>query len=173
MSISTVCCSITLRQGRPFPRRPKSHGPNSVERAKIELTEFTLASVHLPGATKRLTRDDTERILLPVFEEKCDGPLHVALNPKSKGALGPRIDHVLLIGGPTKMHAMRKYLRKALAREGVRQAVVDTISLDPSAPGEVDPMNCVSEGAAALAHMGATAAQKAGTAGRHPGPPGF
>lgn len=130
----------------------------NVERAKIELKDFTETGVQVPGGrTVRLTRDEVKQILTPALEKECDGALRVALHPEDQPPLGPLVDRVLLIGGPTKMHCIREYLVDRLTEHGVREDVLNRISLDPNAAGDVDPMNCVSEGAAAIASMAGTA----------------
>lgn len=110
------------------------------EKAKIELSNVTTTTINLPFITAKgtepvhlemeLTRSKLEELIDSVLE-KLGKPIIKALEDAS---LKPgEVDKVILVGGPTRMPIVRKKFKDVLGRE---------------AEGGVDPMECVSIGAA-------------------------
>ena len=112
----------------------------AVEKSKIELSTTLTTDINLPfisadssgpkHLTKNFTRAKLEEIVRPIVE-KCKGPLQQAIKDAK---LTPKdIDQIILVGGPTRMPIVRKF-------------VEDFIGKEPE--HGVDPMECVSLGAA-------------------------
>jgi molecular chaperone DnaK len=77
-----------------------------------------------------LTRAEMERVVRPVIE-RCRGPVTQALG--DAGMTPQRIDRIVLVGGPTRMPAVRTFFEELFGRK---------------AEMGVDPMECVAAGAA-------------------------
>ncbi|RCK77978.1 MAG: Chaperone protein DnaK [Candidatus Ozemobacter sibiricus] len=112
----------------------------AVEKAKIELSTTPSTEINLPFITAThegpkhlimsLTRARLEEIVDPIIR-RCRLPIENALRDAK---LEPsQIDHIVMVGGPTRMPVVQKLLR-------------DFFGKDPERG--VDPMECVAMGAA-------------------------
>jgi molecular chaperone DnaK len=113
----------------------------AAEKAKIELSTTLTTDINLPFITgdpqsgpKHLAltfrRAKLEELVMPIIE-KCRGPLEQALSDAKLGAAG--ITKIILVGGPTRMPAMQKFLEDYIGKKVERG---------------IDPMECVAMGAA-------------------------
>ncbi|MFH1199578.1 MAG: molecular chaperone DnaK [Candidatus Micrarchaeota archaeon] len=112
----------------------------AAEKAKIELSTLMATEINLPfiasvsGKPKHLqmalTRAKLEDIIAPIVR-RCENPLKRALADAKVGPAG--IDKVILVGGPTRMPIIQKFIEERLGKK---------------AEGGVDPMECVAMGAA-------------------------
>ena len=110
------------------------------EKAKIELSTVMETDINLPFITatdkgpihlnRKFKRSDLERIVEPIVK-KCKKPMEQAV--KDAGLTMSGIDKIILVGGPTRMPIVRKF-------------VEDETGKKPE--GGVDPMECVAQGAA-------------------------
>ncbi|MDD5112167.1 MAG: molecular chaperone DnaK [Candidatus Altiarchaeota archaeon] len=112
----------------------------AAEKAKIELSTVLETDINLPYVTAdpsgpkhlamKLSRSKLEQIISPILE-RCKHPLEQAI---TDGKLSKSdITRIILVGGPTRMPAVQKYVEDALSRK---------------AEHGVDPMECVALGAA-------------------------
>jgi molecular chaperone DnaK len=110
------------------------------EKAKIELSTVLTTDINLPfisadsaGAkhlTMTLTRAKLEDLVRPTID-RCRTPVQRALQDAK---LTPKdVDKIILVGGPTRMPIVRKFIEDQMAKESERG---------------VDPMECVAMGAA-------------------------
>jgi molecular chaperone DnaK len=110
------------------------------EKAKIELSSTLETEINLPylsadasgpkHMTMKLTRTKLEDLVRPTVE-RCRKPMLQALED---GKLTPdKIDKVILVGGPTRMPIVQKFVDEIVGKKIV---------------GGVDPMECVAMGAA-------------------------
>jgi molecular chaperone DnaK len=110
------------------------------EKAKIELSSTLETEINLPylsadasgpkHLTMKLTRTKLEDLVRPTVE-RCRKPMLQALED---GKLTPdKIDKVILVGGPTRMPIVQKFVDEVVGKKIV---------------GGVDPMECVAMGAA-------------------------
>ena len=115
----------------------------AAEKAKIELSTVLTTEINLPfisadasgpkHLTMTLTRAKLEELVRPTIE-RCRGPLERALQDAK---LTPKsVDKIILVGGPTRMPIVRKFLEDYMGKEAERG---------------VDPMECVAMGAAVQA----------------------
>ncbi len=112
----------------------------ATEKAKIELSTVLSTSINLPFITAdqagpkhlqlELTRAKLEELVKPIIE-KCKKPIEQAL--KDAKLTKSNIDKVILVGGPTRMPAVQKFLEGEVGNKIARG---------------VDPMECVAIGAA-------------------------
>ncbi len=112
----------------------------AVEKSKIELSTTLATDINLPfisadasgpkHLTKNFTRAKLEELVRPIVE-KCKGSLQQAI--KDAKLTSKDIDRVILVGGPTRMPIVRKFVEDFVGKE--------------SELG-VDPMECVAIGAA-------------------------
>jgi len=110
------------------------------EKAKIELSSTLETTINLPFLTqkgdkplhleKRLTRAKLEELVEPVLA-RLEGPIKQAF--KDGGWNYSDVNHVILVGGPTRMPVVRGRFERILGRPAERG---------------VDPMQCVALGAA-------------------------
>ncbi len=110
------------------------------EKAKIELTSATETTINLPFIAqksgqpvhleKKVTRAKLEQLIEPVLN-RLDAPIRQAF--KDAGWQYRDVNHVILVGGPTRMPAVQARFEKILGRPTERT---------------VDPMQCVALGAA-------------------------
>jgi len=110
------------------------------EKAKIELSSTLETTINLPFLTqkgdkplhleKRLTRAKLEELIEPVLA-RLEGPIKQAF--KDGGWKYSDVNHVILVGGPTRMPVVRGRFERVLGRPAERG---------------VDPMQCVALGAA-------------------------
>jgi molecular chaperone DnaK len=113
------------------------------EKAKIELSTTMSTEVNLPfiaaGAdgpkhlTFTLNRAKLEELVEPVVN-RCREPVNRAM--KDAGLTADRIDAVILVGGPTRMPVIQRFLETIVGKKIQRG---------------VDPMECVAMGAAVQA----------------------
>lgn len=112
----------------------------AAEKAKIELSTMLETDINLPFITSdktgpkhlqmKLTRAKLEQLVEPILE-RCKGPIERALNDAK---LKPSdIDKIILVGGPTRMPCVRKFVEDYIGKKAERG---------------VDPMECVAQGAA-------------------------
>ena len=112
----------------------------AVEIAKIELSSVLQTTINLPYITAdqtgpkhldmTITRAKLEELIKDVLE-RCRGPLRQAIQDAKLDKSG--IDKIVLVGGPTRMPAVRKFVSDFMGKEAERG---------------VDPMECVAIGAA-------------------------
>jgi molecular chaperone DnaK len=91
----------------------------AAEKAKIELSQTTEASVNLPFITataqgplhleEKLTRGEFERMTEDLLD-RCKGPFEMAV--KDAGIDVSKVDHVILVGGSTRMPMIQDLVRK-------------------------------------------------------------
>ncbi len=112
----------------------------AAEKAKIELSSVLDTEINLPylsadasgprHLTMKITRAKLEELVRPVVE-RCRQPLDRAIQDAKIPSSG--VDKVILVGGPTRMPIVQKFVEDALGPKIVRG---------------VDPMECVAMGAA-------------------------
>nr|MDO8134103.1 Hsp70 family protein [Candidatus Njordarchaeum guaymaensis] len=110
------------------------------EKAKIELSTTLTSDVNLPFIASdasgpkhlnmSLTRAKLEELVTPTIE-RCRGPMNRALADAKISVQD--IDKIILVGGPTRMPIVRKFIEDYMGK---------------SAERGVDPMECVAAGAA-------------------------
>src|SRR5438093_74960 len=113
---------------------------DAAEKAKIELSSTMETTLNLPFIAqkggqplhleKKLTRSKLEQLVEPVLE-RVEGPIRQAF--KDAKWQFSDVNHVILVGGPTRMPVVRERFEKILGRPAERG---------------VDPMQCVALGAA-------------------------
>ncbi len=117
----------------------------AAEKAKIELSSTVSTDINLPfitadatgpkHLTMSLTRAKLEDLVNPIID-KCRHPMEQALNDAK---LSPKeIDRVIMVGGPTRMPIMQKFVEDYVGKKIERG---------------VDPMECVALGAAIQASI--------------------
>ncbi|MBN2457577.1 Hsp70 family protein, partial [Candidatus Woesearchaeota archaeon] len=112
----------------------------AAEKAKIELSTVLDTEINLPFITAtdkgplhfnmKLKRAMLEKIVEDIVE-KCDKPMRQAI--KDAGLTKSDIDKIILVGGPTRMPIVKKFVEDFI---------------DKKAERGVDPMECVAQGAA-------------------------
>ncbi len=110
------------------------------EKAKIELSTTMSTELNLPfisadatgpkHLSQTITRATLEELINPVVE-RCKAPVQNAL--KDAQLTQDQIDNVILVGGPTRMPLVQKFIEKVVGKKIQRG---------------VDPMECVAMGAA-------------------------
>jgi len=113
----------------------------AAEKAKIELSSVLSTSINLPFITAdqsgpkhlqlELTRAKLEELVKPIVE-RCRKPIEQAL--KDAKLSKSDIDKVILVGGPTRMPIVQKFLEAEVGGNKIARGV--------------DPMECVAIGAA-------------------------
>lgn len=127
---------INLRNDQTAMQRLRE----AAETAKIELSTSLTANINLPFIASdasgpknlniNLTRAKLEELVTPIIE-RCRGPMQQAL---ADAKLTPKdIDKIILVGGPTRMPIVRKFVEDFMGKPAERG---------------VDPMECVAMGAA-------------------------
>jgi len=121
-----------------------------VEKGKIELSNVLETDVNLPFITAdasgpkhlnmKLTRAKLEAIVGPIIE-RCKGPVERALtdaknNPKHGWSSSADVTKIILVGGPTRMPIVQKFVEDFVGKKVERG---------------IDPMECVALGAAVQA----------------------
>ncbi|MFE7358366.1 molecular chaperone DnaK [Streptomyces sp. NPDC057543] len=96
----------------------------AAEKAKIELSSATETTINLPYITasaegplhleEKLTRAQFEQLTAPLLE-RCKGPFHNAI--KDAGIKVSDIDHVILVGGSTRMPAVTELVRELTGKD--------------------------------------------------------
>ncbi len=112
----------------------------AAERAKIELSTTTETDINLPFLTQKddnpihlqmkINRAKLEELIEPIIK-RCKHPMEQAL--KDAKLKPSDIDKIILVGGPTRMPIVRKFVEDAIGKKAERG---------------VDPMECVAQGAA-------------------------
>ncbi|HZX11981.1 MAG TPA: molecular chaperone DnaK [Candidatus Nanoarchaeia archaeon] len=111
----------------------------AAERAKIELSTMQETEINLPfisgskNLRMKLTRAELERIVDPIVQ-RCKKPVLQAL--KDAKMESADIHKVILVGGPTRMPIVKKFVEDLLGKKAERG---------------IDPMECVAFGAAVQA----------------------
>ena len=110
------------------------------EKAKIELSTTLTTDINLPfitaGAdgpkhlTATLTRAKLEELVDPIIK-RCSGPMEQAISDAKMSK--SEISKIILVGGPTRMPAVQKFVEKYIGKPVERG---------------IDPMECVASGAA-------------------------
>ncbi|MFH2028160.1 MAG: molecular chaperone DnaK [Nanoarchaeota archaeon] len=111
----------------------------SSEKAKIELSTTTETDINLPFITQKdgsplhlqmkITRSKLEELIDPMVQ-KCKQPMEQALKDAKLSASD--VDKIILVGGPTRMPIIKKFVEDYLGK---------------SAERGIDPMECVAQGA--------------------------
>jgi molecular chaperone DnaK len=112
----------------------------AAEKAKIELSSLLTTDINLPFIASdasgpkhlnmTLTRAKLEELVKPIVE-RCREPMIQAL---SDAKMKPQdIDKIILVGGPTRMPIVRRFVEEAMSKLAERG---------------IDPMECVAMGAA-------------------------
>jgi molecular chaperone DnaK len=111
----------------------------AAEKAKIELSTTLETEINLPfvtsqdGSPKHLTmklaRSKVEQLVEPIIQ-KCRHPLEQAM--KDSKLTANDINKIILVGGPTRMPIVRKFVEDFVGKKAERG---------------VDPMECVAQGA--------------------------
>ncbi len=122
----------------------------AVEKAKIELSNVMETEINLPFITadasgpkhlaQKLTRAKLEAMVGPIIE-RCKGPVDQALkdsrnNPKHGWKSVSEITKIIMVGGPTRMPIVQKFVEDYVGKKVERG---------------IDPMECVALGAAVQA----------------------
>ncbi|KUK01055.1 MAG: molecular chaperone DnaK [Methanobacteriales archaeon] len=112
----------------------------AAEKAKIELSSTVQTEINLPYITAdssgpkhlihTLTRAKLEELVDPIVQ-KCAGPMEQALKDAKMGK--EDIDKIILVGGPTRMPIVQKFVEDFMGKPVERG---------------IDPMECVAMGAA-------------------------
>jgi len=112
----------------------------AAEKAKIELSTILETDINLPYITAdkegpkhlvlKLTRSKLEQLLQPIID-RCIHPVEQAL--KDANLTKEDIKKVILVGGPTRMPIVQKFIEEKIGKKLERG---------------VDPMECVAMGAA-------------------------
>ncbi|MDI6882390.1 MAG: molecular chaperone DnaK [Methanothermobacter sp.] len=112
----------------------------AAEKAKIELSSTVQTEINLPYITAdssgpkhlvhTLTRAKLEELVDPIIQ-KCAGPIEQALKDAKMGK--EDIDKIILVGGPTRMPIVQKFVEDFMGKPVERG---------------IDPMECVAMGAA-------------------------
>jgi molecular chaperone DnaK len=112
----------------------------AAEKAKIELSTTLTSDINLPfitataegpkHLTATLTRAKLEELVDPIIK-KCSAPMEQAI--KDAKMSKSDINKIILVGGPTRMPAVQKFVEKFIGK--------------PAESG-IDPMECVAIGAA-------------------------
>jgi len=127
---------IDLRNDKVAVQRVRE----AAEKAKIELSTVLTTDINLPfisadasgpkHLSMTLTRAKLEELIRPTID-RCRGPTERAI---SDAKLTPNdIAKIILVGGPTRMPIVRKFIEDYMGKEAERG---------------VDPMECVAMGAA-------------------------
>ncbi|MGW3628101.1 molecular chaperone DnaK, partial [Streptomyces sp. NPDC000880] len=96
----------------------------TAERAKIELSSSTETTINLPYVTasaegplhldEKLTRAQFEQLTADLLE-RCRGPFHNAI--KDAGIKVSAVDHVILVGGSTRMPAVTELVKELTGKD--------------------------------------------------------
>ncbi|MBN2043312.1 MAG: molecular chaperone DnaK [Candidatus Aenigmarchaeota archaeon] len=112
----------------------------AAEKAKIELSTTLDTGINLPYITStdkgpkhldmKITRSQLEKLVMPIID-KCKHPMEQTM--KDAKLTKENIDRIIMVGGPTRMPVVRKYVEDFVGKK---------------VEGGVDPMECVAMGAA-------------------------
>ncbi len=111
----------------------------AAEKAKIELSTTMETDINIPFVTQKdgspvhltttLTRAKVEQLVESIIQ-KCKHPLEQAIKDSKFSAKD--IDKIILVGGPTRMPIVRKFVEDIVGKKAERG---------------IDPMECVAQGA--------------------------
>jgi molecular chaperone DnaK len=112
----------------------------AAEKAKIELSTTLETDINLPFVTanatgplhltKKMKRSELDQIVDDIVK-RCKKPMEQAV--KDAGLTLKEIDKIILVGGPTRMPIVQKFVEDHVGKK---------------VEGGVDPMECVAQGAA-------------------------
>jgi len=112
----------------------------AAEKAKIELSTTLNTDINLPfisatakgpkHLTMQINRAKLEELVSPIIK-RCKAPVEQAL--KDSKLTAKDIDRIILVGGPTRMPILQKFVEDTIGKKVERG---------------VDPMECVAQGAA-------------------------
>jgi len=112
----------------------------AAEKAKIELSTTMETEINVPFITSqndspkhltmKLARSKLEQLVEPIIQ-KCKHPMEQAM--KDSKLTANDIDKIIMVGGPTRMPIVRKFVEDFVGKKAERG---------------VDPMECVAQGAA-------------------------
>jgi molecular chaperone DnaK len=112
----------------------------AAEKAKIELSTVVETDINLPFITAtnkgplhyntKMTRLQLDKIIEHIVK-RCKKPVEQAL--KDAGLTPNEVDKIILVGGPTRMPLVQKFIEDAFGKKP---------------EGGIDPMECVAQGAA-------------------------
>ncbi len=112
----------------------------AVEKAKIELSSVLETEINLPYITatdkgpkhlnEKITRSKLEKLIQPIIDQ-CKKPIEQAI--KDAKLKKENIDKIILVGGPTRMPVIQKFVEDFIGKKVERG---------------IDPMECVAQGAA-------------------------
>ncbi len=108
----------------------------AAEKAKIELSTVTETEINLPfihgqqNLKLTLSRAKLEELIDPIVQ-RCKKPLLQAIKDSKLDT--SKIDKIILVGGPTRMPVIKKFVEDTLGKKAERG---------------IDPMECVAHGAA-------------------------
>ncbi|MFW6014658.1 MAG: molecular chaperone DnaK [Candidatus Nanoarchaeia archaeon] len=112
----------------------------AAEKAKIELSNTTETDINLPYITAtddgpkhlniKLSRSKLEELVYDIVQ-RSKTPIETAV--KDAGLKPNKVDRIIFVGGPTRMPIVRKLVEEYIGKK---------------AEGGIDPMECVSKGAA-------------------------
>jgi len=112
----------------------------AAEKAKIELSTTMETEINVPFITSqndspkhltmKLARSKLEHLVEPIIQ-KCKHPMEQAM--KDSKLTANDINKIIMVGGPTRMPIVRKFVEDFVGKKGERG---------------VDPMECVAQGAA-------------------------
>ena len=132
---------IDLRNDKMAMQRVRE----AAEKAKIELSSTLTTDINLPFVTadasgpKHLTmsinRAKLEELVTPIID-KCKSPMQYAIQDAKLSASD--IDKIIMVGGPTRMPIVQKFVEDYVGKKIERG---------------IDPMECVSMGAAIQASI--------------------
>lgn len=115
----------------------------AAEKAKIELSTVFETDINLPfitatnegpkHLTMKLTRAKLEQLIEPIIK-RCKHPMEQAMKDAKLSPSG--INKIILVGGPTRMPIVRKFVEDYIGKQAERG---------------VDPMECVAVGASVQA----------------------
>ena len=110
------------------------------EKAKIELSTMMQTEINLPFIAsdasgpkhliQTITRAKLEELVEPIVS-RCKGPMEQAMNDAKLSS--DRIDKIIMVGGPTRMPIVQNFVESVVG---------------PKIQRGIDPMECVSMGAA-------------------------
>ena len=106
----------------------------AAEKAKIELSTVSETEINLPFITataegplhlqKKLTRSEFQKLTEDLLE-RCRGPFQQAI--KDAGVSVSAIDHIVLVGGSTRMPAVQELVKSLVGREPHRGVNPDEV----------------------------------------------